>query len=162
MTCDHADPCKEAKSPDQLGPPLDYMTSCGIFKPKKASEYDLCCFYQVRLSGDLLEFPLPHIPATHEQVSSLLLKARALGWPNLIMVHSQDVVTAVCLLQELHIKDSLCCLPMENKAEADGKPIWKLSFCPFCQYSRSNDPSYMNHIICRHYNTNYGCGKCLD
>ena len=51
---------------------------------------------------------------------------------------------------------------MENKAEAGGKLIWKLSFCPFCQYSRSNNPSYMNHIICRHYNTNYGCGKCLD
>ena len=46
--------------------------------------------------------------------------------------------------------------------EAGSKPIWKLSFCPFCKYSVSNDPSYMNRIICGHYNTNYGCGKCLD
>ena len=29
-------------------------------------------------------------------------------------------------------------------------------------YSGSNDPSYMIHIICVHYNTNYGCGKCLN
>ena len=28
-------------------------------------------------------------------------------------------------------------------------------------YSGSNDPSYMNHIICGHYNTKYGCRKCL-
>ena len=114
------------------------------------------------LSGDLPEFPSPNTPATHEQVNSFLLKARALGWPNLIMVHSQDTVTAVCLLQEIHVKDSLHHLPMENKVEAGGKPIQKLSFCPFCQYSGSNNPSYMNHIICRHYNANYGCGKCLD
>ena len=98
MTCDHTDPCKEAKSPDPIGPPLDYMMSRRIFKPKKTSEYALCHFYQVGRSQDLPEFPLPHAPATHEQVSSLLLTARALGWPNLIVVHSQDVVTAVCLL----------------------------------------------------------------
>ena len=138
------------------------MMSCGVFKPKKTSEYDLCHFYQVGLSGDLPEFPLPHTSATREQVSSLLLKARVLGQPNLIVAHSQDVVTAVCLLQELHVKDSLRCLPMETKVEAGSKPIWKLSFCPFCQYSRSNDPSYMNHIIYGHYNANYECGKCLD
>ena len=118
MTCDHTDPCKEVKSPNQLGPPLDYMMRCGVSKPKKTSEYDLCRFYQVGLSGDLPEFPSPCTPATHEQMSSLLLKARALGWPNLIMAHSQDTVTAIFLLQEVHVKDSLHCLPMETKAEA--------------------------------------------
>ena len=29
-------------------------------------------------------------------------------------------------------------------------------------YLGSNDPSYMNHIICGHYNVNYRCGKCLN
>ena len=58
-TYDHADPCKEAKCPDQLGPPLDYMTSCGVFKPKKASEYDLCHFYQVGSLGTYQSFPNP-------------------------------------------------------------------------------------------------------
>ena len=37
----------------------------------------------------------------------------------------------------------------------------KLSFCMFCLYNRSNDISYMNHIMARHYRTAYGCGKCL-
>ena len=162
MTCDHADPCKEVKSPNPLGLPLDYMVSHGVFEPKKTSEYDLCHFYHVGLSGDLPEFPSPHEPTTCEQTSSLLLKTRELGWLNLIMAHSQDAVTAVCLLQELHIKDSLCCLPMETKVEAGSQPIWKLSFCPFCQYSGSNDPFYMNHIVCGHYNAYYGWGKCLN
>ena len=51
---------------------------------------------------------------------------------------------------------------MEPKADAAGKAIKKLAFCLFCMYSGSNDPSYMNHIICGHYNTNYGCRKCLN
>ena len=50
---------------------------------------------------------------------------------------------------------------MEMDAEASGKTKWKLLFCPFCQYS-GNDLSYLNHIICVHYNANYKCRKCLD
>ena len=37
----------------------------------------------------------------------------------------------------------------------------KLSFCPFCAYAGVNDHSYLNHIIIAHYNTSYGCRKCL-
>ena len=107
MICDHADPCKEAKFPGPIGPPLEYMKHCGVFDAKKTNEYDLCCFYQVGLSGDLPDFPSPHKPATHEWVSKFLLKARSLGWPNLIVAHPWDSGTAVCLLQELHVKDSL-------------------------------------------------------
>ena len=107
MTCDHVDPCKEAKFPDPISLPLEYMKHCRVFDAKKTNEYDFCCFYQVGLSRDLLDFPLPHKPATHEWVSNFLLKARSLGWPNLIMAHPRDSVMAICLLQELHIKDSL-------------------------------------------------------
>ena len=46
--------------------------------------------------------------------------------------------------------------------EAGSKSTKKFSFCSFCQYLGSNDQSYINHIICGHYDTNYGCGKCLD
>ena len=81
---------------------------------------------------------------------------------NLNTFQTPSLVTAVYLLQELHIKDSLHHLPVETKVESGSKPIWKLSFCPFCQYSGSNDPSYMNHIVCGHYNANYGCSKCLN
>ena len=161
MTCDHADPWKGAKFPDHLGPPLEYMKHCGVFDPKKTNEYNLCQFYQVGLSRDLLDFPTPHEPATHEWVSKFLLMTRSLGQPNLIVAHPRDSVMAICLLQELHVKDSLQHLLMEPKADAAGKAIKKLSFCPFCIYSCSNDPSYMNHIICGHYNANYGCEKCL-
>ena len=37
----------------------------------------------------------------------------------------------------------------------------KMSFCPFCAYVVANDLSYLNHIIIAHYNTSYGCRKCL-
>ena len=81
--------CKEAKFPDPIGLPLEYMKHHGVFDSKKTSEYDLCHFYQVGLFGDLPDFPLSHKPATHEWVSKFLLKARALGQPNLIVAHLQ-------------------------------------------------------------------------
>ena len=59
MTCDHADPCKIAKFPDPIGPPLEYMKHCGVFDPNKTNEYDLCQFYQVGLFRDFLDFPHP-------------------------------------------------------------------------------------------------------
>ena len=68
MTCDHADPLKKAKSLDPLGTPIDYMESCGIFKPMKTSEFDLCHFYQVGVSGDFPKFPKPCKPATSNHV----------------------------------------------------------------------------------------------
>ena len=66
MTCDHVDPCKEAKFPDPIGPPLEYMKHCGVFNAKKTNKYDLCYIYQVGLSGDLPDFPSSHEPATRE------------------------------------------------------------------------------------------------
>ena len=48
MTYDHANLSKKAKSPDPLGTLIDYMESCGISKPMKTSEFDLCHFYQVQ------------------------------------------------------------------------------------------------------------------
>ena len=68
MTCDHVEPGKEAKYPDSLGTPLDYMESHEFLKPIKMSEYNLCCFYQVGLSGDFLEFPTPCKPATNDHI----------------------------------------------------------------------------------------------
>ena len=100
-------------------------------------------------------------PATHEMLEDFLLKAQALGHPNLVVAFVQDSSMAVCLLQELHSKDSLRCLPMEPKPDAGGKTINKLSFCLLCLYNGSNDLLYMNHIMCGHYNANDSCGKCL-
>ena len=108
MTC-------KAKHPNHVELHTDYMRSHAVFELEKSNEYDLCHLYQVGVSRDLLKFPMPHEPATHEWVANFLHKARALGWPNLIMVHTKNLVTAVCLLQELHVKDSLCCILMEPK-----------------------------------------------
>ena len=68
---------------------------------------------------------------------------------------------AICLLQEFHVKDSLQHLLMEPKADTAEKAVKKLSCCPFCMYLGSNDPSYINHISCGHYNMNYRYRKCL-
>ena len=51
---------------------------------------------------------------------------------------------------------------MKMDKEVGCQPLWRLSFCLFCQYLGSNDQSYLNHIMCTHYCANYGCGKCLD
>ena len=128
-TCDHGDPCKELRYLDSTGPPLDYMKHHGVFKAKKSNEYGLCCFYCVELSGDLPTFPSPHEPATRKMLEDFLLKAQALGHPNLVVAFVHDSAMAVCLLQELHSKDSLRHLPMELKPDAGGKALKKLSFC---------------------------------
>ena len=161
MTCDYRDPCKELRYPDPIGPPLDYMKHHGVFKAKKSNKYNLCCFYHIDLSRDLPTFPSPRKPATHEMLEDFLLKAQALGHPNLVVAFARNPATAVCLLQELHSKDSLRHLPIEPKPDVGGKAIKKLSFCSLCLYNTSNDLSYMNHIMCRHYNANYSCGQCL-
>ena len=95
MICDHADPCKEAKFPYPVRPPLEYMKHRGVFKPKKTNKYDLCHFYKVGLSGDLLSFPSPHEPATSELLSKFLLKARVLGHLNLVVAFTWDSATAI-------------------------------------------------------------------
>ena len=133
----------------------------GLFKAKKSNKYNLCHFYHIELSGDLPTFPSPCEPATHEMLEDFLLKAQALGHPSLVVAFMWDSAMAVCLLQELHSMDSLRGLPIEPKLDAGRKAIKKLSFCPLCLYNDSNGLSYMNHIMCGHYNANYSCGQCL-
>ena len=98
MTCDHADPCKEAKFPDHIGLPLKYMKHCKVLMPRKPTNMTFAASTKLDSPGTSQIFPHPE-PAPSEWVSKFLLKARSLGWPNLIV--------AICLLQELHIKDSL-------------------------------------------------------
>ena len=132
-----------------------------VFKAKKTNKYDLCRFYHMELSSNLPLFPSPCEPAIHMMLEDLLRAAQALGCPSLLMAFARDSATAVCLLQELHNKGSLKCLPLEPKSNTDSKAVKKLSFCLFCLYNGSNDISYMNHIVGRHYSTGYGCRKCL-
>ena len=62
----------------------------------------------------------------------------------------------VSMLRELHTATCLRRLQVDFQDKSV-----KLLFCPFCTYSGGNDLSYLNHIIIAHYNTSYGCGKCL-
>ena len=94
-------------------------------------------------------------------LKDFLLKAQVLGHPNLVVAFVQDSAMVVCLLQELHSNKSLKHLLMEPKINTSGKAIRKLSFCLLCLYSSSSNMSYMNHIVCRHYNVNYGCVQFL-
>ena len=126
MCCEHGEPSKELQNQDPTCLPLDYMKQCGVFKAKKTNKYDLCHFYCMELSGDLPPFPSPCEPATHGMLEELLRAAQALGHPNLLMAFARDSAMAVCLLQELHSKDSLKCLPLEQKSDADGKTVKKL------------------------------------
>ena len=162
MHCEHGEPFKELQNQDPTGLSLDYMKQHGIFKAKKSNEYDLCHFYHVELSGGLPPFPSPCKPATCEMLEELFRATWALRHPNLLMAFTRDSAMAVCLLQELHHKDSLKCLSLETKSDADDKAVKKLSFCPFCLYNGSSDISYMNFIMGRHYSTAYGCGKYLE
>ena len=92
----------------------------------------------------------------HSQVKDLLKSARLIGCPYMILAHSTDSVTAMPMLRELHTATSLRHL----QVDLHDKSI-KMSFCPFCPYRGTNDLSYLNHIIIAHYNSSYGCGKCL-
>ena len=142
--------------PDPVGPPLDYMCEHQVFDGIRSDIYDLCWFYTLGMMGDPPEFPTPREPTTCGQIRDLLKSAHAIGRPYLILVHSMDSVTAVSLLRELHT--ATCLWPLQ--VDLRDKSV-KLSFCPFCAYAGGNDLSYLNHVIIAHYNTSYGCRKCL-
>ena len=108
------------------------------------------------MTGDPPEFPAPREPATRGQIRDLLKLACTIGHPYLILVHSADSVMAVSLLRELHTAACLWWL----QVNLQDKSV-ELSFCPFCTYTGGNDLSYLNHVIIVHYNTSYGCRKCL-
>ena len=157
MICDLPEHGKEQPNhPDPVGPPLEYMRDHQVFDGVWSDIYDLCRFYILGTTGDPPEFPTPWEPATRGQVRDLLKSAHAIGRPYLIVVHSTDSVTAVSLLRELH---TTVCL-RQLQVDLQDKSL-KLLFCPFCAYAGGNNLSYLNHIIIAHYNTSYGCGKCL-
>ena len=60
------------------------------------------------------------------------------------------------MLRELHMATCLRCFQVDLRDKSV-----KLLFCLFCTYAGENDLLYLNHFIIAHYNTSYGCGKCL-
>ena len=139
-----------------MEPPLDYMGECQVFDGIRSDIYNLCQFYVLGMTADLPEFPVPWQPVTHGQIRDVLKSAHSISQPYLILAHSTNSVTAVSMLRELHTAACLRHLQVDLR----DKSI-KLLFCLFCTYAGGNDLSYLNHIIIAHYNTSYGCGKCL-
>ena len=115
--------------------------------------YDLCHFYALGMTGDPPDFPPLWEPVTCNQVKDLFKSARSIGCLHMILAHSNDSVTTMSMLQELHTAACLRYL----QVDLHDKSI-KMSFC---MYVGTNDLSYLNHIIIAHYNASYGCRKCL-
>ena len=157
MNCDLPEHSKtQPNHPNPMGPPLGYMAKCKVFDCIQSDLYDLCCFYALGMTGDPPDFPPPWKPGTCNQVKELLKSARLIGHPCMILVHSNNCMTTMSMLQELHTTTCLRCL----QVDLHDKSI-KRSFCPFCAYAGANNLSYLNHIIIVHYNASYGCGKHL-
>ena len=93
---------------------------------------------------------------SHSQPGQRHVEASQIDKPP-FLVHSTNSVTAMSMLWELH---TTACL-RHLQVNLCGKPV-KMSFCPFCAYVGTNNLSYLNHIIIVHYNTSYGCRKCLQ
>ena len=113
----------------------------------------LCHFYRMDPNMSMPKTPKPL--ATVEHVKKLLVLASTQRRPYIIVVFQGGTVTPLGLLQELHTRSALIripiCLPGETK---DGhRP--HMSCCPFCVYTVQNDPAYLNHIICMHYNAKF-------
>ena len=153
MICDLTEHSKaQPNHHDPVGPPLDYMVECRVFDCIQSDLYHLCHFYALGMTGDPRTMGTSHTQPGQGPVEV----SQSTGCPYVILVHSADSVTTMSMLQELHTTICLRCLQVD---------LWdksvKKTFCPFCTYTGANDLSYLNHIIIVHYNTSYGCGKCL-
>ena len=157
---DYTDGKRKPKNPDPLGPPVSYMEDRGVFQPltSPTNTFGLCHFYRVDPNVSLPSSPI--LPAMAEHVKRLLLLASTKPRQYVLMVFRGGTVTALGLLQELHTRSALVRIPISGEAK-DGHGA-RVSCCPFCMYTIQNNPAYLNHIVCAHYDTSFGCGSCLS
>ena len=162
MVNDYTDRKRRPKNPDPLGPPVSYMEDRGVFQPltSPTNTFGLCCFYRADPNAPMPSGPVS--PATAEHVKRLVLLASTKPWRYVLMVFRGGTVTALGLLQELHTRSTLVRIPIYQSGDAkDGHGAHVLC-CPFCTYTIQNDPAYLNHIVCVHYDASFGCGCCLS
>ena len=147
MICDLPEHRKtQPNHPDPVGLPLDYMGECWV--------YDLCRFYALGMTGDPPEFPGTSYPWPGLGP----VKVSPLHWPTLPDPGAQ------CRFCNGHLYvegTAHGCLFMMLTSGPSGQ-VHKTIILPLmCICGGGNDLSYLNHIIIAHYNTSYGCGKCL-
>ena len=164
MVNDYADGGKRRpKHPDPLGPSISYMKEQGVFQPLPSTmnPLGLCHFYPMDPVSMSMLAP-PKSPAMAEHLKGLLLLVKMQHQPYIIVVFQGGPVTPLGLLQELHMRNALACIPIfwSDETKDGHKPC--VSCCPFCVYTIQNDPAYLNHIVGMHYNANFTCGTCLS
>ena len=162
MVNDYADGRRRPKHPDPLGPPNSYMVEHGVFQPlaSPTNTLGLCRFYHVDSDASMLATPT--LPATVNHIEKLLLLASTQGWRYVLMVFKGGTVTPLGLSQELHTRSALVRIPIHVPGEAKDGHGPRVSCCPFCTYTIQNDPAYLNHIVCAHYDVSFACGGCLN
>ena len=120
----------------------------------------LCRFYRADPNVSMPTGPKP--PATVEHVKKLLFLASTKRRRYIIVVFQGGTVTPLGLLQELHTRSALVRIPIYLPGEAKDGHSPRVSCCPFCAYTVQNDPAYLNHIVCTHYDASFACGACLS
>ena len=104
----------------------------------------------------------PKLPATVDHVKKLLFLASTKRRWYIIVVFSGGTVTPLGLLQELHMRSTLIRIPIYLSGESKDGHGPHVSCCPFCMYTIQNDPAYLNHIVCVHYEVSFACAACLS
>ena len=159
MVNDYADSGKrKPKNPDFFGPPVSYMEDRGVFKPlpSTTNPLGLCHFYPTDPTIVSTLTP-PKPPAKVDHVKGLLLLVKTQPQPYIIVVFQGGAITALGLLQELHMRSALAHIPIYRPDETKDGHKPRISCCPFCAYTIQNDPAYLNHIVGMHYNANFAC-----
>ena len=60
------------------------------------------------------------------------------------------------------MRSALARIPIYLTGEVKDGHSAHVSCCPFCTYTVQNDPAYLNHIVCVHYDVSFACGACLS
>ena len=160
---DYADPGKRRpKNPNTIGPPVSYMKDCGVFQPlpSTTNPLGLCHFYPADPSS-LSTLTPPKPPTTVDHLHHLLVLLKSQHQPYIIVVFQGGPIMPLGLLQELHSRHTLTCIPIFLPDETKDGHRLQVSCCPFCTYTIQNDLACLNHIINAHYHTNFVCGTCL-
>ena len=162
MVNDYTGGKRRPKNPDPLGPPVSYMEDRGVFQPltSPTNTFGLCRFYRTDPNAPMPSGPVS--PATAEHVKRLVLLASMTPQQYVLMVFQGGTVTALGLLQELHTWSVLVWIPIYQSGDTKDGHGTRVSCCPFCTYTVQNDPAYLNHIVCAHYDSSFRCGSCLS
>ena len=138
------------------------MEECGIFKPVEAinNPIGLCRFY---LMSSKKSNVLTGQRSTDcaRNIQGMVELAKGVGRLLTIVVLEGELVTPLCLLQELHSCLTLSCITISTPEEVKVRPKNCMSCCPICMYMVQNDYLFLNHIIFGHYWSSFSCGKCL-